>query len=190
MYVTFRWLVGGEVIGWHSRNLSHQPFGSNQSGIHMLVLSLQLPSSTWVGTLVPVEELRNIQLCPPLKRSQDAAFTGALLVLNWSSCFWIPSFPSLVTVWSCPLELRESLEAEAFFSANTKWGMWKGFCPWGGPHRVLLGFQNDSISHDYLNINMWGYIEIKSLVFLIVSLLENSRSSFYEDKVSIGWSLK
>ena len=33
-------LVGGELTGWWSRNLNHQSSGSNQSGVHMLVLSL------------------------------------------------------------------------------------------------------------------------------------------------------
>ena len=44
-YVTSFWVAGGEVIGWCSRNL---------------MLSLKLPSSTWVGTVVPVEELRDM----------------------------------------------------------------------------------------------------------------------------------
>ena len=57
--VTFFSLVGGEVTGWCFRSLSHQP-GSDQSGVCVLVLSLKLPSSTWVGTLVPVEELKDM----------------------------------------------------------------------------------------------------------------------------------
>ena len=32
-YMTFFWLVGGEVTGWNSRNANHQPSGSNQSGV-------------------------------------------------------------------------------------------------------------------------------------------------------------
>ena len=48
-------LVGGEVTGWCSKNLNHQPSGSNQSGVPVLVLSLKLPSSTWAGPLVPIE---------------------------------------------------------------------------------------------------------------------------------------
>ena len=38
--VTFLSLVGGEVRGWCFRDLSHQPSGSDQSGVHVLVLSL------------------------------------------------------------------------------------------------------------------------------------------------------
>ena len=45
---------------WCTRNLNHQPSGSNQSGVHVLGLSLKLLFSTWVGTLVPVEELRDM----------------------------------------------------------------------------------------------------------------------------------
>ena len=44
--VTFLWLVGGELTGWWSRNLHHQSPGSNQPGVHMLVLSLH-----WGGDL-------------------------------------------------------------------------------------------------------------------------------------------
>ena len=42
---TFFWLVGGEVIG----SQHHQPSGSNQSGVCVLVVSVQLTSSTWWG---------------------------------------------------------------------------------------------------------------------------------------------
>ena len=47
-YMTFFWLVGGEIM-WCSKSLNHQPSGSNWSGVHMLMLSLKLPSSTWVA---------------------------------------------------------------------------------------------------------------------------------------------
>ena len=57
--VTFFWLVGGEVTGWCSRNLSLQSSGCKQSGVQVLVLSLKLPSSSWVRVLVPAE-LRDI----------------------------------------------------------------------------------------------------------------------------------
>ena len=40
----FFWLIGGAVTGWCSRDL---------------VLSLKLPSSTWVSALVPAEELKD-----------------------------------------------------------------------------------------------------------------------------------
>ena len=53
-------MVGSEVTGWGSRNLDNQPSGFNQSGVLVLMLSLKLPSSSWAGVLVPVEELRDM----------------------------------------------------------------------------------------------------------------------------------
>ena len=38
--VIFLSLIGGEVTGWWFWNLSHQPSGSDQSGVHVFVLSL------------------------------------------------------------------------------------------------------------------------------------------------------
>ena len=38
--VIFLSLIGGEVTGWCFRNLSHQPSGSDQSRVHVFVLSL------------------------------------------------------------------------------------------------------------------------------------------------------
>ena len=53
-YVTFFWLAGGEVTRWRSR-INHQPSGSSQSGVHVLVLKLKLTLSTWVeALLVPI----------------------------------------------------------------------------------------------------------------------------------------
>ena len=70
--VSFFWLVGGEVTGWCSRNLSLQPSGCKQSGVQVLVLSLKLPSSTWVRVLVPVTQ-RYMSNCLiyPLRWNQD-----------------------------------------------------------------------------------------------------------------------
>ena len=45
--VTLLWLADGEVTGWWSRNLNHQPSGSNQSGGQVLGLSQELSSSSW-----------------------------------------------------------------------------------------------------------------------------------------------
>ena len=58
--VTFVLLVGGKVTGRCSRNFHHQPSGSCQSGIHVLALSLTLPPSTGMGSLVPGAELRHM----------------------------------------------------------------------------------------------------------------------------------
>ena len=53
------------LIGWWWGNkmvFNHQPSGFSQSGVNMLVLSLTLSSSTWVGALVPAE-LRDLFVC-------------------------------------------------------------------------------------------------------------------------------
>ena len=62
--VTFFWLVNGEVKRWCFRNL---------------VLSLKLPSSIWVGDLVPVEELKDILLCISLEEELGLCFITLLL---------------------------------------------------------------------------------------------------------------
>ena len=75
---TFFWLVSGEVTGWCSRNL---------------VLSLKLPSSTWVGPLVPTEGLKDILLCIFLKEEPGLCPIPALLFLDCPS--FVPALPPL-----------------------------------------------------------------------------------------------
>lgn len=41
-------LVSSKVTGWCCRNLNIQPSGSDWSGLYMVVVSMQSPSSTWV----------------------------------------------------------------------------------------------------------------------------------------------
>ena len=68
-----------------SRNLKSSASGSNQNGVHMLVLSLKLPSSTWVGDLAPGEELRDVYemvLHTPCRGTWTVA-TAALLLLDF-----------------------------------------------------------------------------------------------------------
>ena len=48
-HLTCLWLAGVEVTGCRSRNLNCRPSGSNEPGILVLVFSLKLPSSTWMG---------------------------------------------------------------------------------------------------------------------------------------------
>ena len=40
-------LVDSEVIGWSFKNLNHRSSGFNQSGVYMLVVSMQLTSFRW-----------------------------------------------------------------------------------------------------------------------------------------------
>ena len=51
----FFWLVGGEITGWCSRNL---------------VLSLNLPSSIWLEVLDAAEEIKDIAMSIPWKRTR------------------------------------------------------------------------------------------------------------------------
>ena len=90
--VTFFWLVDGEVTGWCSSNL---------------VLSLKLPSSTWVGALIPEEELKGIVMCIPWGGTR--ALSQGCTVVSWLFLprFFIPSLPWLAAVWTCPLGIRE-----------------------------------------------------------------------------------
>ena len=95
------------VAGWCSQTLNLQPSDSNQSGVHLLMLSLKLPSSTWVGTLVSAEELRGIVMYIPSGGTRT--LLQGCTVVSWLflPCFFIPFFPWLATVWIGPLELRE-----------------------------------------------------------------------------------
>ena len=54
------WFVDGEVTEWCFRNLNHQTYGSNWSGVYMLVVSMQLTSSTWWGVLVSAKQLKDM----------------------------------------------------------------------------------------------------------------------------------
>ena len=67
--VTFSLIGWWEVTGWWSRKLNHHSSSSNHSGISVLLLSLKLPSSTWVGALVSVSDC----FVFPLRRNQDPA---------------------------------------------------------------------------------------------------------------------
>ena len=48
-WCTILWFVDGEVTGWCYRNLNYQPSGSNQPEVYLLVVRMQLTSSTWWG---------------------------------------------------------------------------------------------------------------------------------------------
>ena len=73
---TFFLLGGGAGTGWCSRDP---------------VLSLKLPSSFWVGDLVPVEELKGISLnIYSLRRNQGPALMAAL---SFPNCFSFVSAP-------------------------------------------------------------------------------------------------
>ena len=73
---TFFWLIGGEVNG----SQQPQPFGSNRSGIYVLVGSTQLTSPTWWG----FQDLQNsskILLCISVDGEPGPCPKAALLFL-------------------------------------------------------------------------------------------------------------
>ena len=78
--VTFFWLVGGEVIGWCSRNL---------------VLNLKLSSSTWVGALVPIELKDRCQNVMYIHWRGTRTLLYHCTIVSWLFflCFCISSLP-------------------------------------------------------------------------------------------------
>ena len=111
--VTFLLLAGGEVTGQCSRDL---------------VFRLKLPSSTWVGALVPAEELKGIVMYNLLGGTRTLPQGCTIVSWLFLLCFCIPSLPWLATVWICPLELREGQGVwmkPICYKQET--GMWKGF---------------------------------------------------------------
>ena len=76
--VIFFGLVGGEIVGWCSRNL---------------VLSLKLPSSLWARALVPLEKFEDIFVCGSLEEEPGLCFIAALLLHSFSFVSASPYFP-------------------------------------------------------------------------------------------------
>ena len=54
-------LVDGELTGWFFQECQLSTF-MIPTNVQLVVLSLKLPSSTWMAALVPVEQLKDI--CP------------------------------------------------------------------------------------------------------------------------------
>ena len=130
-YVTLLWLVGGEVTGWCSRNLNHQPSGSNQSGVPGLMLSLKSPSSPWVEPLVPAEELRVDCSAHPPRRNQGLVHHCTII------SFCIPSLLQLLTQMSFGTQGR-SRKLKPFSYKQEKDTERPLYL--GEPHRVLHAF--------------------------------------------------
>ena len=121
---TFFWLVGGEITGQCFRNP---------------VLSLKSPSSTWVGALVPAEELKiyaeeqRIHCYGySLRRNQDPAPTLFLDCCSSVSAF--PPFPDERLFESALWNSGMVKEAEwGPFPTNKKQGTRKGSIPERAP---------------------------------------------------------
>ena len=115
----------------------------NRACSKSLVLSLNLPSSTWMGALVPAENLKNIVLyIHPFRRNQDLALSGHCFFLTTPPLF-LHSLPSLSS--NC-LNLLFGTQGrfrrlKPFFLQARNGGHREDLYL-GGPHRVLLGFKN------------------------------------------------
>ena len=112
---TFFWLAGGEVNGWYSKNLSHQP-----SGFCRRILRYVPNSVLYMYIAIPWGGLRTLP--------------HGYTIISWLPflCFCIPSLCSLVIAWICSLVLREDLGGWSLFPTNEKKGTQKGFCTWKG----------------------------------------------------------
>ena len=140
--VTFFWLVGGEVTGRCSRNL---------------VLSLKLPSSTWVGALVPAEDGKDIVMYISWGGTRTLLYHRTIISWLLLLCFCIPSLPGLATVW-ISLWSGKVREAEwSLFPTNKKWETQNVFVPRRVPQSPA-GFQ---IYHNYYK--SYSCVQIMSL---------------------------
>ena len=91
--VPFLWLLGGEVMGWCSRNL---------------VLSLKLPSTSEGGGWHFSSCRTQMMLYIFLEEERRICLRMHYCSQLFFPCFYIPSLPWRATVWICPLQLREA----------------------------------------------------------------------------------
>ena len=111
--VIFSWLVGGEITGWHSRNL---------------VLCLKLPSSTQVGALVSAKELNDILLRYISWGGTRTLLVSALLLLTVPPLFLFREGPSLISnCLNLPFVTQGRSRRWKPFPADKKWGMQEDF---------------------------------------------------------------
>ena len=139
---TFFWLVGGEVSG----SQHHQPSGSNQSGVYMLVGSIQLTSPTWWGFQY-LQNSPKILLCVSLDGERGPCPKAALLFVFFD-CFYLvsssPTFPDYQLFE--PARWRSRRLKWSLIPVIKKWGTQKGFCV-QEPQRVLLGINYKDIKY-------------------------------------------
>ena len=131
--MTFLWLVGGEVKGWCSRYLSHQPLvPTSSASFHPGVTILHLgggPSSCQ-------RTQRCVSDCYvyPLGRSRDQ-------VPSLQYCFFLHSLPSLISdCLNLPFGIQGRSRRLKPFSYKQEIGDTERLSCLGGSHRVLLGF--------------------------------------------------
>ena len=182
--------VGAEVKRWCFKHLSHQLSGSNQSGVHMLLLSLKLLSSTWAVALVPVEELKKYVLncyAYPLKRNYGSDFLLHYCFLTAFSLF-LCALTSLIR-YSLSLLLgtqRRSRRLKSISSKQETRDMGQGtFYTWDSPVGsysisltvVLLNFWFDCFSTPAISepclcllfiLKMWFCLLLCLIIFFLI----------------------
>ena len=97
---------------WCSRNLDHLPSGSDHTGVHVLVLSLKLPSSVLSGRGVVLTLRRRTQRC--ISDCSPHLLWGGTgtLPLPWTIVSWLPFFVSALRAivypsWICNKDFPE-----------------------------------------------------------------------------------
>ena len=131
MCVTLLCLVGGKETGWSW----NQPSCFNQSEVHSLVLSLKLLLSSWVGTLVPVEELRimyQIFMYIPWEGTRRNQDPDPSLHYWFFSAFSHPPLP-IRNCLNLPFGTQGRSRRLKPFSYKEETETWKGFCTREGP---------------------------------------------------------
>ena len=134
---TFLWLVDGQVTGWCFWDLNHQPSGSRQSSVYLLVVHVVTILHPWTrgwGFLVSAE---NSKICTDcctyqLRRNQDSVLwtesTNFCLRHHYFPCSTAPPLSlhpltSLISnCWRLFFGTPRRPKRLKLFSTNKKWG--------------------------------------------------------------------
>ena len=126
------------MVGWHHWLNGHWVWVNSRSwwwtGRPGVLQSMASQSRTWLSNWT---ELNWTDI--PWAGTRTLLYSHTILSELLLLCFCIIFLPWLVTVWICPLVLREGLEAEAFFLQIRNWGHKKDLYL-GGSHRVSISF--------------------------------------------------
>ena len=134
---TFLWLVGGQVTGWCFWNLNHQPSGSRQSSVYLLVVHVVTILHPWSRGWGFLASAENSKICTDrctyqLRRNQDSVLwtesTNLCLRHHYFPCSTAPPLSlhpltSLISnCWSLFFGTPRRPKRLKLFSTNKKWG--------------------------------------------------------------------
>ena len=129
MISSWTWLVGDKVSGSQHYQLS----GSKQSGVSMLMCSIQLTSPTWWN--ISIYKTAHLFLMGNQDPASSLYYHFLWLVLPVCA---FPPFPDKQLFEPALWNSGKIMEAEwSLFPVIKKWGTQKGFCA-QEPHRVVL----------------------------------------------------